>query len=1299
MRGEDLSVTEAAEVLGTSPQTVRTLLRKGQLRGERYPWGSRFVWKVSNDGLEEFLSEYGRLDGHRRPRVPPAAPERADVPPPPSEPEQPETEQPETEQPETEQPEVAQLPLLEDEEGATQEIEETQEPGVDRRPFVLRPRGRATVVVLVLGIPLLLMFVAARTIPDALWFDELGQRDVFERMVLAKAEFRVLVIGTVTLFLWVNLAIAGRNTWLVRSGRAVLGLGAAALVVGGIFGSSLAGHWQTYLLWRHRQSFGVVDPVHGKDVGFFVFTLPFELLLTGMLLCLVAVTAGCVALVHAGRGRLGLRPPRAAFEAQVHLASLAGLFLLLVGWRLHLEEYLLEVQQPSLQGSRTFAGAGYVDVHVRTPGLEALTVAVVVLAVGCVVAPFVARRWGGRRTRLLLGVPALLVVAGAVIGMALVPALVQRFTVDPNPLLSETPFLERSITATRDALGLDRVDVVPYTAHGRVTAADFPAVDRRLARVSTWDTTLLGDRMRQLVTDTPFYRPDQPALDVVPVDGRPQPTVVSARELDLDPTDEASQSWINNRLAYTHGLGVVRFSGTDVGDDRGPRLLDSGLGVREPRLYFGSFPSTVAGTTANPALELTRVGGLADSSWVLVDTLRPEVDIASPLASPRPAYHYRGSAGIPLSSWSRRALFALALGSKQVLLSDDLTSRSRILLHRDVGERLHALVPFVHWESQAVPLTTHGRIVFVVEGYTTSRSYPYAEQVDLGGSRVSYARASFRATVDAYSGRTTVYLTDRDDPLARAWAEAFPTLFRPGDEMPVELRSRLRYPGELFDAQATAYERFHARRADVFASGSDQWSRPLALSGPLEVAGGVDFDESDEDDLRLTLQPSYSYGTPPGETDPRLVLNTYYSPSRGQNLVATMTGWVDARGRPRLVSQSLTRDPVTFGPAQISRLVFATPRVRNLLGLRNLEIRDIDKSSLDSVILGRPHLLFLPGGVMQVQSLYEGSRGPGAARLLGVTVYVNGRAGLGPDITSAARQALNEPPDVEVRRPRAPATVGTPVRIAFEVANARREVVTITSGTHVRRERFTLTSGRGAVTWVPPASGHARVRVHVVGLDGTRVTAATGFPVFSRPPAIRILRAPQRVVVGEPVRIPFKVVRGRNAVAQVSTRSGIELTREFLLRDHVGVLVWTPESPGPAVVRIRARGDQGQTVSTSLRLRVHRHAVSVTPTLTVLTVPSDLTVGVPASFALQADGCGVAVVRISGPVDDVPVFRFPCPLPLGTFSWTPSAPGSYVLTAVARGQDGLTASQRVRLTVAPAPSSSPSPAVQGRERR
>jgi uncharacterized protein len=1260
MRG-DLTVAEAAHALGTSPQTVRTMLRKGDLQGSKRPWGSRFVWVVSAQGLDEFLADFGRLDGGRRtPRTPVAAdPAPAhDAPTPP----------------------------------AWFEDVSDEEPAPDRRPFVLRPRGRATVMVVVLGVPLVAAHVVAQTLPSVLWFRELGQGEVFGRMLAAQVEFRLLVIVAVALFMAGHLGVACRGVLPdYRRGR-LLVVVLASFVIGGMFASAVAGRWQTYLLWRHRQTFGVVDPVHGRDVGFFVFSLPFELLVVQLLLWLVAVATISVALVYAGQGKLGWRTRHASFDAQMHLAVLVAMFLLVVVWRIRLQPYLLELAQPSPGDPDSFSGADYVDVHVRMPGVDPLAILTVVLAVACLASPLVARRRPGRRAQVLVGVPLLLIVAATFLVSVGAPALVQRFVVDPNPLLREQPLVDRSIAGTRHALGLDSAGVQPYEPSHSFDAADFAQLTPRLSHVQTWDSNLLGARMRQLVTDTPYFQPEDQSLDVVRVDGQRQPTVVSARELDLDAVRGSAGTWINDRLAYTHGLGLIRFSATDTEQDRGPRLLDPGLGVHQARIYFGNLAGTTSldedvPETATPELAASLVG----DSWVLVDTRRPEVDATLPSTSTTTPYHYTGSGGIALSSWLRRATFALALDSKQLLLSHDITPASRILLHRDVHDRLQTLAPFIHWDAGAVPLTMDGQVVFVVDGYTTSSSYPYAEQVDLGGTRVNYARPSVRATVDAFSGSINIYLADPEDPIVRAWGAAFPSLFLPMAAMPHELTDRLRYPAELFDAQAAAYERFHTTDPSVFTSDSDVWSRPIALSGPIEVAGGVDFDESDEDDLRLTMRPAYTFSTPPGDSDPRLVLSTYYVPRSGQNLVATLHGWIDGQGRAQLASVGLPRDPVTLGPAQVSRLVFATPRVSNLLGLRNLEIRDLDTSSLDSVILGRPHLLFLPGGVMQIQSLYEGSRGPGAARLLGVTAYINGRAGLGPDVDSAVRQALNQPPLLDVQRPLEPVTVGTKATIEFQVQNAQHETVTITSPAGPQRARRQVVTGSGTVSWVPKQPGPTDVRVTVLGLDGTEVTKSIKLTVLGQPPTLRFLRAPESAVVGEPVRIPFRIHNGHDATATVSTSAGIVFSRGYDLPDGKGILEWTPDASGTATIEVRARGHQ-QEATASLRLTVDpAQTTEAPPPVEILHVPKHPTVGIPGVFVLRASGCRSAIIQITGPAEDSPEWRFLCPVRRAEFSWTPSAPGDYVLTITARGEGGQTTSQTVPITVAPAPGTGPSP--------
>lgn len=1166
----DLTVDEAADALGTTPQTVRTLLRKGELSGRKQPWGSRFVWVPSREGVDEFLAQNGRLDGRRRRR-------HANV-----------TRALHGMAGSLTSVTSIQAPRIDSARAPSQELlapllpagavtlgrqdpywNEAEGVAPARRLFFLRVRGRATVFLVVVGVPLVLAYVAAHFFADTLWFKELGQLSVLGHTITAKAELYIAAGGTAALVIGTNLTTAISRTNIPLTRRVTFAVAAVSIVAGTYFGSAASRHWQTFVLWQHRQTFGVTDPLHGKDVGFFVFTLPFELAVVKYLFVLVAAAALAAALTYWARGAITLRPLRVTHEAQAHAAVLGAVCLLVLAWRIRLEQYTLELGQPSPEDAHSFAGANYVDARVRSPAFAALSIFAVLLAFVCIAAPRLSRTWCGRRPMFFVGaLIALLGIGRLIFVSAGLPALVQRYAVDPNPLLRERPFLTASITATRSSLGLTKIDVQSYSPTGRFSPEDIPAIHKRLRNVSVWDSSLIKARMRQLVTETPYYEPERPTYDVVRVEGRRQLTLASARELNIRRVENVG-TWINDRVAYTHGLGLARFSAVGVQPERQPRLLDAGLGISQPRIYFGNFPS-----------------GTPD--WVLADTRRSEVDMPRPQDAADAPYHYRGTGGIPLSSWITRAAFAFKLGSKALLLSDEIAPESRLLLHRDVRDRLHALAPFIQWDVHPASLAVNGHIVFLVQGYTTSANYPYAERVELGDASVNYVRPSVLATVDAYSGGVDLFLVDKTDPIARGWAAAFPTLFRPEEEIPAELRGHLRYPEDLFAAQATAYERFHVTQPGQFASEADVWSRPISLSGSLEVAGDVDFDESDEDDLRATMEPGYKLLPPPGEERPVLLLKTYFSPRGGQNLVGALSGWFDKQGRPHLAAQNLPRDPVTLGPAQISRLVFATPRVRNLLGLRNLEIRDLHKSSLDAVILGKPRVLFLPGGVVQIQPLYEGSRGPGAARLLGVTAFLGGRAGLGPDIESAVRQALYQPPHIKVLHPSGPISVGQPVSLRFDVENGHRELITIASASGSETASLSITAGRGTAVWYPSAPGPVRVRVDVEGLDGTAVADSTSFRVLSPAPTVQLLEAPARAAVGRSVRISFEVTNALRESVEISTRGGDELARRYRIHRGTGFVEWTPTSAGKATLLIRVRGREGQSTQKRLRIDVAR---------------------------------------------------------------------------------------------------------------
>jgi hypothetical protein len=301
-----------------------------------------------------------------------------------------------------------------------------------------------------------------------------------------------------------------------------------------------------------------------------------------------------------------------------------------------------------------------------------------------------------------------------------------------------------------------------------------------------------------------------------------------------------------------------------------------------------------------------------------------------------------------------------------------------------------------------------------------------------------------------------------------------------------------------------------------------------------------------------------------------------------------------------------------------------------------------------------------------------------------VTAFLNGRAGLGSNIDQAVRQALNKPPGIHVSHPAMPIVVGRRVDLQFQVENARREVVTITTAAGSRRIVLTVETGTATVPWTPPAAGHARVRVEVDGLDGTRVTRSASLDVLSHPPTIRVLRGQTHALVGRHLRVSFRVTNALQARAEVSTQDGIVFTRRYQIRHGIAAVDWKPDSPGKAVLRIRVRGHQGQTVTSTLHIVVAPSPQAVTrPTVTLIQVPDMATVGRPAKLTFQAEKCRKAVARIEGPDGRVQVWRFTCPAALARFTWTPKAPGTYVLTATAhRSGDSVLAS--TRLTAEPA---------------
>lgn len=866
------------------------------------------------------------------------------------------------------------------------------------RPWWWRPRVRSALLLGFLGLVTGVARIVAQFQTEWLWFNELGQTRVFWTMLASKWLAGSLVGLATTMFLLANFwfveRTAPRDAQVPRDHRNTARLRRILLpayltlsvAVGLFVGRQIVvTDWQQILLWFHRSDFGVVDPLFHRDVSFFVFSLPLYQKVAHWLFLTVAIALACSFLAHLATGAIRTEPlPISATRAaHAHLLSLGALLLVITAWEHWLGQFALELPRA---GAR-LPGAGYTDVHVVLPWLRGLVVVALAAAAALV--------YGALRRSWVL--PALAVVVVAVAELAnpaILPSVVQRFFVDPQTLSRERPYIADSVRLTQQAWGLDRVADRPLPANATITDAELRSNRDVLRNIQLWDTDVLRPQIDQQQSIGSYYAFPNTTVDRYRKGGGARAMIVAERELDLSRLEPSGRTWANDRLAYTHGYGLVAVPAGGVGPAGQPKFVTSEFGagrapteVRQPRIYYGSQP-----TGAQP--------------WVIVRTKRSEIEKPLPGDAPQPEYHYNGSGGISLGNPLRRVMFALRFGELNLALSRTLTDQSRIILHRDVRERLRTVAPFLQWEKRPEVVVAGGRIQFLAHGYTTSDSYPYAGQVTVGERRVNYMRGAVVATVDAFSGRVTLYDTEDDDPILRAWRGAFPTLFTPASKMPATVRAHLRYPRELFDAQSEVWETYHIDNTDDFYTKSDAWRRPAELSGPVQKVGAIRFRYKHKSPR---MRPYFLLARLPGDSRERFMLTTVYTPNSQENLSGYLTGTMDARGRPRLTQLTLPRSRLVLGPSQVSRQILATPAVGDRLRLLNQETADLGNQAVNAVELSEPRVVLIGDSFLYVQPIYVTAQGSGVTRVRLVTVYLNGRVGYGKSLSEALRVAREAP--------------------------------------------------------------------------------------------------------------------------------------------------------------------------------------------------------------------------------------------------------------------------------------------------
>lgn len=748
---------------------------------------------------------------------------------------------------------------------------------------------------LILGVALL--FLAPSSVQyytDWLWFRELGYEGVFVRTLNAQLTAFAATFGAVFLYLFANLSVArgtiGRPRITIGTGAGgrpiVLDTGALSrlalplsALVAMAFGLAGAHNWMTWLNFGNGVPFGETDPLFGRDIAFYVFRLPaWSMLQQQALATSILALMGCgVYYVLSGgfviepRSQPGFWPRlRLLPSARRHLGLMAAIAFLLLAWGTWLDRSQLLLSQAD-----TLFGASYADIHARLPFIW-LTIGVLLLGAALAVFQGFSRR----------GWPLPLAVAlyvGVTVTGGVYAASVQRFSVKPNELNRERPYLLNNIAATRRAYALDRVEEREHSGDADLSARDIIANAQTIENVRLWDHLPLLQTFAQIQEIRTYYEFTGVDNDRYQIDGKYRQVMLSARE--LNPDSIPNRSWVNERLMFTHGYGLTLGPVNQVTTEGLPVLMirdlppvsTASLKVDEPSIYFGEL----------------------SSDYVLVNTRQREFHY--PKGDDNETTVYHGSGGVSIGTFWRRLMFALRFADTDILFTNQLTAESRILYNRRIADRVQQLAPFLSYDADPYLVVWNGRLVWMQDAYTTTRNYPYATPSVYQESRLNYIRNSVKIVIDAYNGSMSFYLSEPQDPLALTLAKIFPGLLQPMSAMPAELRRHVRYPEDIFAIQASMFQSYHMTNPQVFYNKEDQWQVP-----------SIEAERS-----AVTMQPYYTVMRLPGERREEFIQMLPFTPRLKENLAAWMVARSDPEHYGQLVVYQFPKQKFVFGPKLI----------------------------------------------------------------------------------------------------------------------------------------------------------------------------------------------------------------------------------------------------------------------------------------------------------------------------------------------------------------------------------------------
>ena len=782
---------------------------------------------------------------------------------------------------------------------------------------------------IILGVILILLFIALDTAKsiyvDWLWFDGAGFGNVYSTMLEARVGLFAAGALVFALFFGVSTFFAAQPVLrtpapgLAEAEAAALRrLYLVAIIAGTvffaiIFGTIAAGRWEIVLRYLNRESFGVLDPQFGRDVGFYVFSLPAMRFLHGWLLGLTVLSTIVAAGIYLYRYLIFGVDYAFSGRIRAHLCLLLAVVVALFVW-----DYWLDRFDLNFSSNGVVYGATFTDVHARLPFLY-VGMAMAAITTAAILFTIV------RRVILLpmtvMGVWIILVLAGNVF----YPATVQRLTVQPNELEKERPYIQRNIEMTRRAFGLDQIEERPFPAQPDVTAEEVAANPDTINNIRLLDVRPLLQTYAQIQTIRPLYEFLDVDIDRYTVDGVRRQVMISARELSPSRLPVDAQSWVNRRLQFTHGYGIVMSPVNEVVQEGLPQLfvrdipVTGKVPVTRPEIYYGEEPE----------------------HYVIVKTNAREFD--HPVESGSVQSVFEGEGGVKLGNLLNRLVFAWQFRDLNIAISDSLTSESRILFRRNIAERVRTLAPFLTLDRDPYLVVADGHLYWIQDAYTTTSRYPYSRPA---GAGYNYIRNSVKVVVNAYDGTTTFYLVDDEDPIIRAWAGIFKEMFTPIAQMPPSLQAHLRYPEDLFLAQVNAYRTYHIQEPDVLYNREDLWNIPTELFGA--------------NNIEMPLAPYYVIMRIPGEPAEEFALILPLTPARRANTIAWVAARSDGENYGKLLSFRFPTDSLVFGPRQVESRIDQDTLIASQFSLWNQSGSRVIRGNLLMIPIGAGNLFVEP---------------------------------------------------------------------------------------------------------------------------------------------------------------------------------------------------------------------------------------------------------------------------------------------------------------------------------------------------